>query len=104
MSMTVSNVGKPSKKMLEDIDTVVSYMFIKFGYNTKIIVPYADGVKILAGLEKAEKVEHSYGNGITFLVERLEYEIHALPQREYRESKMKLLLGMDDKPEEVATI
>ena len=102
MPTTISDIKEPSKKMLENIDTVVSYMFIKFGYSTTLVVPYADGVKIIAGLEKAEKVEHTYGNGVTFLAEGLEYEIHTISQKEYRESKMRLLLGIDDKPEEAA--
>lgn len=79
----------------EELDTVVSYMFLKLGYNTQFIVPYQDGVKLIDCLTKAEKVEHSYTSGVTFVDERIEFEVHNISQRDYRKKKMELLLGLN---------
>ena len=39
-----------------------SYMQINFGYDAKIVLPYKDGVAIMAAMEKAEHLNDSYGD------------------------------------------
>lgn len=80
----------------KELDSVVTYMFIKFGYGQSFIVPYLDGLKIIAGLERAEKVEYGYSEGISFTAESLEYEIHNVSQKDYRKTKMDFLLGLTE--------
>jgi len=80
-----------------ELDVVVSYMTISLGYYFNIILPYKDGVALLAALEKAEPIErHSGGSTVVFTDDKPDVVIHTVTQKEYREQKMIKLLGVQD--------
>jgi hypothetical protein len=83
-----------------EIDTVVSYMTISFDYSFNIILPYKDGVALLACLERAEAIDKKYsGTPIKFIDKVPELDVCTISQKEYREQKMIKLLGVhDDEP------
>lgn len=81
---------------LKELDNVVNYMIIKLSYNLHICVPYKDGSSIIASMEKAEKVERSYDGKTIFSQDAIDIEFFMYKQKEYREAKMKLLLGVED--------
>lgn len=88
---------KDTKISAEECDTVKNYMVIEFGYSASICVPYEDGVKLLAGLNKAERISSFYAHeGIKFTKDPLEIKTVLVSQRDYRSKKMEFLLGLHD--------
>jgi len=81
----------------EERDIVNNYMIMEFSYSVCICVPYEDGLKILAGLQKSERVSSFYAHeGIKFSKDPLEVKTTTVPQRDYRSKKMEFLLGLHD--------
>ena len=93
--MATGKTETRKKPTLKELDTVINYMVIKFTYGAVMCLPYAQGAAIIAAMEKAEKVEQSYGQPLKFTSEQIQIEHYALPQKDYREAKMRLLLGVD---------
>ena len=81
----------------KELDTVVNYMVVSFGYDYNLVLPYKDGIALLASIEKAEPIERYYaGNKVVFNDKSKEIEIHTISQKDYREQKMAKLLGVPD--------
>ena len=40
-----------------------NYMIIETGYDSKILLPYKDGITLMSALVNAEKYQQSYGEG-----------------------------------------
>jgi len=81
----------------EERDNVKNYMILEFSYSVCVCVPYEDGLKILEGLQRAERVSSFYGHeGIKFSKDPLEVKTTTVPQRDYRGKKMEFLLGLHD--------
>jgi len=79
-----------------ELDNVVSYMTITLGYDFNIILPYKDGVALLASLEKAEAIKQYYNGNLTFVDDRRDVTTNTVSQKNYREAKMFKLLGVQD--------
>ena len=61
-----------------------------------ICLPYAEGVALLKALEHAERTAYySDNDGVEFKTEALAMDFHIIKQKEYREKKMMMLLGVD---------
>ena len=85
------------KAKYAEIDSVVSYMAISFGYDYNIVLPYKDGVALLTSLEKAESIDRYYsGSKVIFNDTSRQVEICVISQKDYREQKMAKLLGVPD--------
>ena len=90
---------KPKRKISNaELDSVKNYLAIELAYNVSIILPYKEGIALLATLENAEKVSmSSYGEtNIKFSTERFEIKTEIITQTVYREQKMNHLLGVND--------
>lgn len=82
-----------------ELDSVVSYMTDSLGYDFNVILPYKDGVAMLAALEKAEPIQQYYHGKLVFNDGRRDITTNIVHQKEYREAKMIKLLGVqDDEP------
>jgi hypothetical protein len=95
----MSEENKPKRKISNaELDNVKNYLAIELTYNMSIILPYKEGIAVLAALENAEKVSMpSYGSpNIKFTSERFEIKTEIVTQAFYREQKMKALLGVTD--------
>jgi len=95
----MSEEDKPKRKISNaELDNVKNYLSIELAYNMSIILPYKEGIAVLAALENAEKVSMpSYGSPhIKFNNERFEIKTEIVTQAFYREQKMAHLLGVTD--------
>ena len=90
---------KPKRKITNaELDNVRNYLAVELSYGVSIILPYREGVALLASLENAEKVSMpNYGQpNIKFNTERFEIKTEIITQAFYREQKMNHLLGVTD--------
>jgi hypothetical protein len=95
MAKTISN---------KELDTVVNYMILSFGYNACVILPYKEGAAVIAAMEHAENLKSYYAHeGIKFSDTTFELTNHTIPQKDYRESKMNHLLGVDSDGNQIKT-
>lgn len=95
----MSEEDKPKRKISNaELDNVKNYLAIELSYNTSLILPYRDGIALMAALENAERViMPSYGQAnIKFNAERFEIKTEIVSQAFYREQKMVHLLGVTD--------
>ncbi len=98
-NMTKRNISQ------KEIDHVEQYMAVELTYSKSLIMPYTDGIKFLAALEQAELIEssiHEIANGnLKFHMKNsVTFDIATVPQRDYREAKMDLLLGLEPEPKD----
>lgn len=84
----------------KELDTIVNYMVVRFGYDLSVCLPYKDGADIISKMEKAERVTNYYGNELEFINKSVELNFNTIPQKEYRNGKMNLLLGLTEKQDE----
>ena len=75
-----------------------NFMLINIDYNNNIIVPYKDGLAIVAALVNAEILKEGYSEKtrITAL-ERHTFNPKVLSRAEYERIKMAMLLDVDPK-------
>lgn len=95
----MSEEDKPKRKISNaELDNVKNYLAIELAYNMSIILPYKEGIAVMAALENAEKVSMpSYGQpNIKFNTDRFEVKTEIISQAFYREQKMNHLLGATD--------
>jgi len=95
----MSEEDKPKRKISNaELDNVKNYLAIELAYNVSLILPYKEGIAVLAALENAERVNiPSYGQAqIKFNTERFEIKTEIISQAFYREQKMAHLLGVTD--------
>lgn len=100
---TTPSATKPRKTIPDkELDTVVNYVVVGFDWGMNYILPYKEGMAVMAALEHAERVKKYYAHEkLQFVDEKVEFNISIISQKEYREQKMKKLLGVDDeKPTE----
>lgn len=98
MTDTVEEI-KPKRKISNtELDNVKNYLAIELAYNMSIILPYREGIALVASLENAEKVTlTNYGAlNIKFNPDRFEIKTEIISQAIYREQKMNHLLGVTD--------
>jgi hypothetical protein len=80
-----------------------NYMVLEFAYDTKILVPYKDGLSILAGLASAEKLNERYSNPVSLEeIPREAVNTRMVSYTEYQRLKMAELMGLT--VEEVTTM
>jgi hypothetical protein len=90
---------KPKRKISNtELDNVKNYIVVDIAYDLSICLPYKDGIALLASLENAENVSvDRYGNKpITFSMKPITLNSRIVSQKEYRESKMAMLLGVEN--------
>lgn len=90
---------KPKKSIPNaELDNVKNYIAINIAYDFCISLPYKEGVAFMAALEHAEKIKmNGYGKKeITFLPDAITVETVVFSQKQYREGKMDLLLGVEN--------
>ena len=90
---------KPKRKITNaELDNVKNYLAIELSYGVSILLPYREGISLMASLENAEKVSMpSYGHpNIKFGTDRFEIKTEIVTQAFYREQKMNHLLGVTD--------
>lgn len=95
----MSEEDKPKRKISNaELDNVKNYLAIELSYNNSMILPYKDGIALMAALENAERVTMpSYNQPhIKFNAERFEIKTEIVSQAFYREQKMAHLLGVTD--------
>lgn len=80
----------PTKKEIFEVSN--NYLMITLGYNDGIILPYDDGVKLLACLKKAETYDNSYRNEGIKPLKGVKSEI--VSSLDYSDIKMATLLGI----------
>lgn len=90
---------------VNELDHVEQYMVIEISYSDTIILPYQDGIKFLASIEKAEQLTGTMSSitdgKIKFDPKRcVAFDMATIPQRIYRDAKMDLLLGLEPKPDD----
>ena len=72
-----------------ELDNVVTYMTLGIGYDFDIVLPYKEGVALLATLERAEKIERYYErDGLKFQDKSRDIVINSVTQKDYREAKI----------------
>ena len=79
-----------------------NYLLVDFAYDKKYILPYEDGIKLMAMLEKAEQLYKEYGKPARIQGIRGHIECHTFSPQEYERIKMAALLQVDPEsiPEE----
>lgn len=95
----MANEEKAKRKITNaELDDVKNYLVIELAYNSVIILPYKEGIAVMASLEHAERVFMSGYNktNMTFNTERFEIKTEVVTQAFYREQKMNHLLGVTD--------
>lgn len=79
-----------------------NYLLVEVAYNKSYILPYEDGIKLIAALEKAEQLSKEYG--IPARIHGIKEHIECLPfsSMEYERIKLAALLQVDPEsiPEE----
>lgn len=95
----MSDEEKPKRKISNaELDNVKNYLVVELAYDLTVCLPYKEGIALLGCLENAEKVSmNSYGDRqVTFKPATMTISSTILSQQAYRDSKMKMLLGVDD--------
>lgn len=84
-----------AKKLVQGKSIKSNWMVIKQSYDTKIVVPYKDGMAILNALENAELLTEPYiGQEGIFPFDRGSIDIEILAHSDYEEFKIAMLLGV----------
>ena len=82
-----------AKKLVQAEKPKENYMILPFGYDTKLIVPYKDGVAIISALANAELYARSYSSPTKILpIEVGTFSPTLLSKDEYQRIKMAMLL------------
>jgi len=81
------------------VDDVRNYYVLNLGYNMVILLPYADGVALMATLAKAEKLDcslYDIGQGSLKFdkIGALNIESCVVTRKQYVEAKMASLLNV----------
>ena len=79
-----------------------NYMLVGVAYDKKYILPYEDGIKLVAALEKAEQLSKEYGNPARIHGIKEYIECRTFSSIEYERIKLAALLQVDPEsiPEE----
>ena len=94
MPIETAKMGKKIPK--EELDSVVNYMVVDFGYSTTMCFTQKDATAILASFGKGERVGTYYAHEkLEFADSPPEIKVHVISQKEYREQKMNKLLGIE---------
>jgi hypothetical protein len=96
-------VVKKKKAVETDIINKNQYMLISFGYSCNMIMPYADGMKVMDGLARADAIEYGFSTTSDLPVIKsnpIDVSCKVVPERTFREAKVNLLLGLTDDDEE----
>ena len=83
-----------TKKPIKEVDVPVdNYIVINFGYSLNLIFPHAEGMQVIAALNKAENIEiPSYNPGKIKPIDVKDLSINNLSRQSYVEYKMNNLL------------
>jgi hypothetical protein len=92
--MTISKKKALEKECLKRTD---NFYLIEFGYSQKMVLPHADGIKLMECMQTAESYFSDYGETTEIRPLKLKDMITAkiLSQKEYLTYKMNALLGVD---------
>lgn len=96
MNMTYEEAAKAvaNNKVMDN------FMVIRIDYSTRLVLPFADGVKFVETLKKAEQFDSGYAPSKIEDYKSTALEISILSANEYNGYKMAALLGVT--PAEVA--
>ena len=106
MIMTTQTSETPNyAKAREDVNArkpKSNYLLVDFAYDKKYILPYEDGIKLMAMLEKAEQLYKEYGKHARIQGIRGHIECRTFSPQEYERIKIAALLQVDPEsiPEE----
>lgn len=91
--MTTNLSYEEAKKLVQAEKPKENYMILPFGYDTKFVVPYKDGVAIITALANAELYERSYSSPPRISpIEVDSFGPTLLSKDEYQRIKMAMLL------------
>ena len=76
-----------------------NYLLVDFAYDKKYILPYEDGIKLMAMLEKAEQLYKEYGKPARIHGIKEYIECRTFSSMEYERIKLATLLQVD--PEDI---
>ena len=75
-----------------------NFMVVNIGYDSKIVVPYKDGLTIIAALVNAEELKEGYSEKTRITeFDRNTFNAKVLSRAEYERIKMAMLLNVDPK-------
>ena len=75
-----------------------NFMVVNIGYDNKIVVPYKDGMAIIAALVNAEELKEGYSEKTRITeFDRHSFNPKILSRAEYERIKMAMLLNVDPK-------
>ena len=79
-----------------------NYLLVDFAYDKKYILPYEDGIRLMAMLEKAEQLYKEFGKPARIQGIKEHIECRTFSPQEYERIKMATLLQVDPEsiPEE----
>lgn len=86
-------------KKVKASTTKDNFMLVEFGYNSKIIIPYKDGLVLMSSLGNAEKLDEPYGKPKQIMgIEREAIKCTPMSNFEYTRIKIANLLnvGVDE--------
>jgi hypothetical protein len=87
---------KEALKRVQSKKTRENYLVIKLSYDTKLIVPYKEGLPLVAALNNAELLNESYGKPKRITeFDKETVVIQLLSATEYDRIKVSALLNMD---------
>lgn len=84
-----------AKKRVKELKPPENYMLIKFSYDCKILLPYADGVQVIAALKSAEKYESSYSRPKITPWDNDQSTFSIISKKECNQIRMAQLLDID---------
>lgn len=94
--MTTNLSYEEAKKLVQAEKPKENYMILPFGYDTKFVVPYKDGVAIITALANAEVYEKSYSSPTKISpIEVESFSPTLLSKDEYQRIKMAMLLQVN---------
>ena len=75
-----------------------NFMLVNIGYDNNVIVPYKDGLAIVAALANAELLQEGYSEKTRITeFDRRTFNPKILSRAEYERIKMAMLLGVEPK-------
>lgn len=85
-----------AKKAVQAEKAKENYMIIPMGYDTHFLVPYKDGIAIVAALANAEKFIKSYSDKTRIsVIDKEDFRPTILSRKEYELIKIANLLQVD---------
>lgn len=98
LAMTVAKEAKEkharAKKIVQTSSVKDGYLIVTIGYNTELVLPYKDGISVMAALVNAEQFS---GYGQEKKIGRLErdsFKATVLSYQDYEQYKIAVILGI----------